>query len=205
MSPMTYAARGAAISAAKKGKPGHPHTAAEKEAASAWMKRAKQESPKCIAATERLRAIALARRGTTQPFEWRKHISAGMTGSYANGRHRRMTEDEAQTLSRAGNMASCRKIRASRLEKAIWAVLDVLHVSYQTAVAFGPYVVDIYIPKRRLIIECDGAYWHSRAGAMEHDARRDAFMRNVGFTVLRLPELEIKSGRAIDILRRAVG
>lgn len=69
---------------------------------------------------------------------------------------------------------------------------------------FGRYIADIDVPIKNLIIECDRVYWHGRPGAAEKDAQRDAYMRERGLSILRLPEAEIKNGRAANIVRGAV-
>lgn len=55
----------------------------------------------------------------------------------------------------------------------------------------GVGVVDFYLPDVKLVIECDGDYWHSREGAAEHDAQKDAALNALGVYVLRLKETEI--------------
>jgi len=196
--PEIRAARSAAISAAKKGRPGYPHTEAEKEAASVWMKKAKATSVRCLAATESLRALGIARRGATMSPETRENIRYSMR-RHVNG----LGESERATwvapLRRVA-VGLCRA-KASRLEKITCSLLDALDVKYQPSFPIGPYIADIYIPDRRLVIECDGSYWHGRPGDAEKDARRDEYMKALGYTVLRLPEAEIKSGHSSFVLR----
>lgn len=50
----------------------------------------------------------------------------------------------------------------------------------------GPYRADFYVPALLLVIECDGAPWHSRPHQVAHDRRRDAYMRARGYRVARL-------------------
>lgn len=47
--------------------------------------------------------------------------------------------------------------------------------------ALGPYIVDFVCLRARLIIECDG----SQHAGCAHDAQRDTWLREQGFTVLR--------------------
>jgi len=48
------------------------------------------------------------------------------------------------------------------------------------------YVVDIYIPSKKLVIECDGDYWHK--GREEEDRIRQLQIESWGFRVVRIPE-----------------
>jgi very-short-patch-repair endonuclease len=59
------------------------------------------------------------------------------------------------------------------------------------------YALDILIPRLKLNVEADGTYWHDEnhfPGRKAHDDRRDNFIRNLGYSVLRLPQVEIDAG-----------
>jgi len=90
----------------------------------------------------------------------------------------------------------------SGIERATWNLLDALGVEYETQYSIGPYVADVFVRSKNLVIECDGEYWHQRTQA--RDARRDAYMIALGYTVLRLPEQAIRSGASREIVSRAL-
>ena len=54
----------------------------------------------------------------------------------------------------------------------------------------GPYSLDFACLSARLGIEVDGEA-HDRAGRPERDARRDAYLKELGFTVFRVPAVEV--------------
>ena len=56
--------------------------------------------------------------------------------------------------------------------------------------AFGPYILDFYCFKARLVIEVDGAL-HGEDAAVLKDAQRDAYLRGQGLEVYRLPAAEV--------------
>lgn len=60
-------------------------------------------------------------------------------------------------------MKATQKANPSSIEKAIWKVLDEFGIEYKTQVSFNnsKFIVDIYVPAQRLIIECNGDYWHN--------------------------------------------
>lgn len=89
----------------------------------------------------------------------------------------------------------------SSIEETVASVLTALGIKHQRQVYIGRCLVDFYIRTKRLVIECDGSYWHSLPGRQESDASRDAWLISRGFRVLRLPEDEIRSGAAIDKLK----
>ncbi len=56
---------------------------------------------------------------------------------------------------------------------------------------FNKYSCDFAIPEKKLVIECDGDYWHNLPGTKEKDTQRDTFMESKGWNVLRLSEHDI--------------
>lgn len=87
---------------------------------------------------------------------------------------------------------SCyRKARPTSIEAAIWSVLQSLRIDFETEKRFSLYLVDIYIPSKRLAVECDGDYWHLKS--QERDRRKDKYLRSLGVKVLRLSETKIRS------------
>ena len=54
----------------------------------------------------------------------------------------------------------------------------------------GNYIVDFYIAKAKLVIELDGSQ-HFETEGQTADAKRDAYLREQGSTVLRIPNNEL--------------
>ena len=48
-------------------------------------------------------------------------------------------------------------------------------------------VAEFYLPDLKLIIECDGEWWHLLPGKAERDAAEDELVRAIGKEILRLP------------------
>ena len=67
------------------------------------------------------------------------------------------------------------ELRAFR--KAGWA--------FRRQAPVGRYVVDFLCRKAMLIVEVDGSH-HDRPERMEHDQRRDRWLKNNGYSVLRI-------------------
>ena len=55
----------------------------------------------------------------------------------------------------------------------------------------GPYVLDFFCPSRRLAVELDGG-GHYEPRQMEHDRRRDRWLREQNVLVLRFTNSEVK-------------
>jgi very-short-patch-repair endonuclease len=64
--------------------------------------------------------------------------------------------------------------------------------AFRRQYALGPYILDFYCPKARLVIEIDGAS-HDMGSRPQRDMQRDAWLQERGMTVMRVP--------AVDVLR----
>jgi very-short-patch-repair endonuclease len=53
--------------------------------------------------------------------------------------------------------------------------------------------VDFAFPEAKLAVECDGSYWHNLPGKHASDNRKNWFLRNLGWHVIRLTEPDIKA------------
>jgi very-short-patch-repair endonuclease len=85
--------------------------------------------------------------------------------------------------------------------RMLWQVLRDKQLGWRFRMQFvlGPYIVDFACPEARLIIEADGGQ-HAEPG--EHD-RRDAFLEDKGWRILRFWNNEI-TGNRDGVARRIV-
>jgi len=89
------------------------------------------------------------------------------------------------------------KANPSSIEKVIWKILDIWNIGYETQVPFnnGKFVADIYVPSKRLIIECNGDYYHNYKIFPESKIRDKAFelyAENKNYRLIWLWEHDIK-------------
>ncbi len=54
----------------------------------------------------------------------------------------------------------------------------------------GNYIVDFYCPSAQLVIEIDGGQHYTEEGQAQ-DSRRDAFLNDIGLSVLRFSNLDV--------------
>lgn len=87
-------------------------------------------------------------------------------------------------------VAFARRLRreVTATERRLWPHLrgERLGVPFRRQYSIGPYFADYCCVPLRLVVEVDGP-WHTPAA----DAARDAFMRRLGFTVLRFSDQQI--------------
>lgn len=105
-------------------------------------------------------------------------------------------------------IANAQKMRRdmTKGEQRLWLELRKLkdlgfHVRKQ--VPIGSYIADFAIMKERLIIEVDGSHHHEQK-QMQHDEKRDEWLKSEGFKILRFNTGEIEetlSGCVEEVMR----
>jgi very-short-patch-repair endonuclease len=82
--------------------------------------------------------------------------------------------------------------RATSIEEIVYTELERRGVTFvKQQVVDGLWVVDALVPGAKLVIECDGQYWHSLPDMEKRDKRKDAYLRSRGYQVFRFPEAAI--------------
>lgn len=78
-------------------------------------------------------------------------------------------------------------------ERVLWSRLrgkQLLGVQVYRQKPIGPYIVDFYLHKAKLVIEVDGSQ-HMAQDQSDKDRERDEYLRGLGFTVLRFNSREV--------------
>lgn len=73
----------------------------------------------------------------------------------------------------------------SPIERLLYDALKARGEYVRTQVPCGKYSIDIALPNYNLAIECDGKAYHSTPKQKAHDRRKDKFLRDNGWRVLR--------------------
>ena len=61
---------------------------------------------------------------------------------------------------------------------------------FRRQISIGPYVVDIYCPEEKLIVELDGEI-HFNEEAIKYDKERTVFLESLGLRVIRFENNEV--------------
>ena len=89
-----------------------------------------------------------------------------------------------------GNAKALRK-NMTKEERHLWYdFLKTLPINVNRQKVIGNYIVDFYIATAKLVIELDGSQ-HYEDNGIDNDAKRDAFLNNLGIKVLRYSNLDI--------------
>ena len=72
-------------------------------------------------------------------------------------------------------------------ERKLWNKLrsQQLGVKARRQHGVGPYIVDFYIPKAKLVIEIDGDSHYEDAKALLNDQHRDEYLRSLNLRIVR--------------------
>jgi very-short-patch-repair endonuclease len=107
----------------------------------------------------------------------------------SNGPHR---EETKQKMREKRILNPNRKFKDTTIELKIEAELEKRNINYQKQIPLCKIaIVDFYLPEYRIVIQCDGDYWHNRPCSKERDERQDRVLTFNGFNVYRFWEHEI--------------
>lgn len=96
------------------------------------------------------------------------------------------------------NYARAHRRSPTRSESMLWAAIKQhdrhkpLGVKVRRQAVLCGYIVDFYIPKRKLIIEVDGDY-HNTPERQDYDDRRSNWLRTSGYQIIRFNNEEIET------------
>jgi very-short-patch-repair endonuclease len=95
-------------------------------------------------------------------------------------------------------------------EQRLWSHIrrkQLADVQFYRQKPIGPYIVDFYAPRAKLVIEIDGAQ-HREGEHASQDAARDAYLESLGLKVLRFDNVQVLWDTALvveEIYRWVVG
>ena len=97
-----------------------------------------------------------------------------------------------------------KKGKKTDIELKIQKELELLHIEFENNFAISGYVCDFAILDKKVIIECDGDYWHSIPNIIEHDKKKDENLTSLGWKVIRLKGSDIHKNihRCIEIVKQ---
>lgn len=92
---------------------------------------------------------------------------------------------------------------ATRTEQALWMFLRKSQIGrkFRRQAGIGPYIVDFYCPKLKLVIELDGPI-HNLPENQEYDRVRTEYLNNLQIQVLRFTNDQIDAD--INIVLNAI-
>ncbi len=109
-----------------------------------------------------------------------------------------MVEWQPRNTSRARELRN----QATPQERTLWRYLGASQLGYKFSrqMPVGPYFCDFLCRQAKLVVELDG---YSHDLSIEADERRDRYLREQGFHVLRFTNVEVEEN--VEGVVRAIG
>ena len=163
--------------------------------------RTKQES------LQRLKILNTGRRHTK---ESKRNMSAGIKASYDDIALREqrtldnirvwadMSDEDKKKRYLPGLRAAqlnAQKINVSSIEIKIKDELEKLGISHihQLPVKDGKFILDFYLPEYKLVVECNGDYWHQLPERIKRDKDLEEYVLSTGREIVFIWEHEINA------------
>jgi very-short-patch-repair endonuclease len=110
---------------------------------------------------------------------------------------RNLDKDWVQSTSLKANLTQLNKKGLNKLELKGRKILEELGLVrdrdfMEQYLLFNKFIVDVWIPEKRLVVQWDGTYWHSQPRRKRLDISQDRYMNKSGINVLRFSDLQIK-------------
>lgn len=158
---------------------------------------------------EQLKILKENNTGRLWTEQSKKNVSEGVKRSYINNKNlckmrsesnirrwRRLSTEEKNEKCRnwilAGHIATQKKNTTGieikmkkQLQRMGWDFIQ------QFPMCYGRFIVDFYVPKYRMIIECNGEYWHRLPERIERDKKLKEFAKEHNFRIIFVWENEI--------------
>lgn len=156
---------------------------------------------------EQLQQLKIMNTGRIWTEEAKHNVSIGVKASYNEDLKKQRTEDNIKYWTTIG--AKERKKRytpglrkmqlnaqltnVSSIEIKIKNELDLIGVDYvhQKPICKGKYILDFYLPDYKLVVECNGSYWHKLPDRQARDIALEEYVKSKGRKIVFIWEDEI--------------
>ena len=81
----------------------------------------------------------------------------------------------------------------TKIERKMEAFLKFKNIKFYHPFNIGNYCFDFYVPENKLVIECDGDYWHNYPDGTEKDRIKDKYLKSKNLKIVRFWEREINN------------
>lgn len=145
-----------------------------------------------VKSEETRRKIGEKQRGTTRVFteEHKANLSKATKGK----KHRPFNAEIREQMRQRAIANPNKKFKDTSIELKIEAELKERGFFYQKQAPLCKIaIVDFFLPEHKIVIECDGDYWHGLPLVKEKDERKTKVLSENGLTVYRFKEYEINN------------
>ncbi len=111
-------------------------------------------------------------------------------------------QSEETKLKRKKSMIKFYKNNLTSIEIKLYNELKRRNIDFVDQHIIHGFIVDVYIPSLKLVIEADGDYWHSRENMKKRDKIKDAVLAKYNYKILRISETNINNNAFVNILEK---
>jgi very-short-patch-repair endonuclease len=91
-----------------------------------------------------------------------------------------------------GNLQRFASGKRTDIEIAMADALKKAKIEFaEQVILFDKFMVDFLLTDRRIVIQCDGLFWHSPKNVQSRDRGQDKYLNKAGYEVLRFTDKEI--------------
>jgi very-short-patch-repair endonuclease len=83
--------------------------------------------------------------------------------------------------------------RISSIEIKMAEAFEQIGLNPESQYIIGPFVADFAFPDHKLVVECDGDYWHNLPHIQKKDKIKNYYYWKTGWRIVRLWEHEINA------------
>lgn len=130
----------------------------------------------------------------SKEFRWSASRITQTNPTYCSTECRNKDKEHLHKIAIKGNLAQQNKNGLNKLELAGNKILNDLGIIYTTQIPmFNKFVVDVLVEDKKLVIQWDGVYWHTKPKRAVLDKSQDAYLKKCGYNVLRITDEQIKN------------
>ena len=116
--------------------------------------------------------------------------------TYCSIKCRSKDKDWIRNACIKGNLVQQNNKGANKLEICGGKILRELGIEFQEQILmFEKFLVDVLIPEKKIVVQWDGVYWHSKPKRKQLDDSQDKYLAKCGYKVLRYTDKQIKEDR----------
>jgi len=140
-------------------------------------------------------------------FKWSKSRITQANPTYCSIGCRNKDEDFMRNCGLNSTIIQQKKKGLNKLELKGRKILQDIGIEFNEQVLmFNKFLVDVLLKNKKIIIQWDGEYWHSKPKRKQLDKSQDAYLSKCGYKVLRITDKEIKNeiGKVYENISTAI-
>jgi len=127
-------------------------------------------------------------------FKWSKSRIEQANPTYCSVVCRNKDTEHMINCGLSSTIKQQKKRGLNKLELTGRKILQDIGVQFNEQILmFGKFLVDVLLKDKKVIIQWDGEYWHTKIKRQKLDESQDAYLTKCGYRVLRITDKQIKN------------